>query len=66
MSRIQIKPFFHFCRVKVVKQSFTKMLKRNAYGIFNHCQFLINTSWLKGINNKIQVIKRRAYGFHDV
>ena len=46
--------------------AFAKMLKRYAYGILNHCRFPIHTSRLEGINNKIKVIKRKAYGFHDV
>jgi len=46
--------------------AFAKMLKRYAYGILNHCRFPIHTSRLEGINNKIKVMKRRAYGFHDV
>ncbi len=46
--------------------SFAKTLKRHAYGIINHCLFPINTSRLEGINNKIKVIKRKAYGFHDI
>lgn len=46
--------------------AFSKTLKRFAYGIINHCRFPIHTSRLEGINNKIKVIKRKAYGFHDV
>ncbi len=46
--------------------SFAKTLKRYAYGIINHCRFPIHTSRLEGINNKIKVIKRKAYGFHDI
>lgn len=34
-------------------------------GILNHCDFPIGTSPLEGVNNKIKVIKRKAYGFHD-
>jgi len=34
-------------------------------GILNHCRFPIGTSPLEGVNNKIKVIKRNAYGFHD-
>ena len=34
-------------------------------GILNHCDYAIGTSPLEGVNNKIKVIKRRAYGFHD-
>ena len=46
--------------------AFAKMLKKYAYGIYNHCRFPIHTSRLEGINNKIKVIKRRAYGYHDL
>ena len=46
-------------------RKFATMLKRHAYGIINHCFYPIHTSKMEGINNKIKVIKRRAYGFHD-
>lgn len=46
--------------------AFAKTLKRYAYGIINHCRFPIHTSRMEGINNKIKVIKRKAYGFHDI
>jgi len=45
---------------------FAKTLTRYAYGIINHCRFPIHISRLEGINNKIKVIKRKAYGFHDI
>ena len=45
---------------------FTKTLKRYSYGIINHCKFPIHTSKLEGINNKIKVIKRKAYGYRDL
>jgi transposase len=34
-------------------------------GILNHCEYAIGTSRLEGTNNKIKLIKRRAYGYHD-
>jgi transposase len=46
--------------------AFAKTLRRYAYGIINHCRFPIHTSRMEGINNKIKVIKRKAYGFHDI
>jgi transposase len=46
--------------------SFAKMLERYRYGILNHCDFDIHTGKLEGVNNKIKVIKRKAYGFHDL
>lgn len=45
--------------------AFAAMLVRHAYGIINHCRYPIHTSKLEGVNNKIKVIKRQAYGFHD-
>lgn len=51
--------------IRAVK-AFAKPLKRYAYGIINHCKFPIHTSRLEGINNKIKVIKSKAYGFHDI
>ena len=46
--------------------SFAKMLERHRYGIINHCDYSISTGKLEGVNNKIKVIKRKAYGFHDL
>ena len=45
---------------------FAKMLECHRYGILNHCDYPIHTSVLEGVNNKIKVIKRKAYGFHDI
>jgi transposase len=33
--------------------------------ILSHCRWNLNTSLLEGINNKIKVLKRIAYGFRD-
>ena len=46
-------------------RKFVKMLLRYAYGIINHCRYPISTGRLEGINNKIKVLKRRAYGYND-
>jgi len=51
--------------LKPLKQ-FARMLKRYAYGIINHARFPIHTGKLEGINNKIKVIKHKAYGFLDL
>jgi len=45
--------------------AFIKQLRFFEYGILNHADYPIGTSRLEGINNKIKVIKRKAYGFHD-
>lgn len=46
-------------------KAFIKRLRFFEYGIINHADYPIGTSRLEGINNKIKVIKRKAYGFHD-
>jgi transposase len=45
--------------------AFVRMLESHQEGILNHCDHPIHTSKLEGINNKIKVIKRDAYGYHD-
>ena len=45
---------------------FAKMLQRHRYGIINHCDYPIHTGKIEGVNNKIKVIKRKAYGYHDL
>jgi transposase len=45
--------------------AFIKRLRFFEYGILNHADYPIGTSRLEGVNNKIKVIKRKAYGFHD-
>lgn len=46
-------------------RAFARQLQRYSYGILNHCDYPISTGSLEGTNNKIKVIKRTAYGFHD-
>jgi transposase len=47
-------------------KAFAKTLRNYSYGILNHCTFPIHTGKLEGVKNKIKVIKRRAYGYHDI
>jgi transposase len=49
-----------------VLDKFAQMLEAHREGILNHCRYPIHTSKLEGVNNKIKVIKRVAYGFHDL
>ena len=44
---------------------FAKNLKAHLSTILAHCRWRLSTSLLEGINNKIKVIKRMAYGFRD-
>lgn len=45
--------------------SFARNLKRKLPGILAHCRYPLHTGLLEGINNKIKVLKRMAYGFRD-
>jgi transposase len=46
--------------------TFTNTLERYRYGILNHCDHPIHTGKLEGVNNKIKVLKRKAYGYRDL
>ena len=50
-----IKPLIHFA----------KRLTAYLPGILAHCRWPLHTSLLEGINNKIKVLKRTAYGYRD-
>jgi len=45
---------------------FAESLKEHLNGILAHCRYWIGTSFLEGMNNKIKVIKRIAFGFRDM
>lgn len=47
-------------------EDFAEMLETHAYGLLSHCEFPISTGQLEGLNNKVKVIQRRCYGFHDL
>lgn len=44
---------------------FARKLAAYVEGIISSCRWKINTSVLEGINNRIKVIKRMAYGYRD-
>lgn len=44
---------------------FAKNLRKYLRGILASARFAMHTSLLEGVNNKIKVIKRMAYGFRD-
>jgi transposase len=45
--------------------TFARRLKLKLPGIIAHCRYPLHTGVLEGINNKIKVMKRMAYGFRD-
>lgn len=46
-------------------KAFARNLAGHIDGIIGHCRYPLHTSFLEGINNKIKVLKRMAYGFRD-
>ena len=44
---------------------FAQRLALSAEYIINHARYPLHTSLLEGINNKIKVMKRMAYGYRD-
>jgi transposase len=46
-------------------QRFARRLRVHVTAILNHCRFPLNTALVEGINNKIKVMKRMAYGYRD-
>ena len=51
-------------RIEPLKR-FAANLRPYLPGILAHCRFPMGTNLIEGINNKIKVIKRMAYGFRD-
>lgn len=51
-------------RIEPLKR-FARNLKERIEGVIAHCRWPLSTGLLEGINNKIKVIKRMAYGFRD-
>jgi len=45
---------------------FAEKLERHQYGIISHRKHPMQTSKLEGVNNKIKVVRRVAYGFHNL
>lgn len=44
---------------------FARQLKAKLPGILAHCRYPLHTGVLEGINNKIKLLKRMAYGFRN-
>lgn len=63
--------FFHEWYTRAIRsrieplKRFARRLRDKLPGILSHCVYPLHTSLLEGINNKVKVIKRMAYGFRD-
>ena len=47
-------------------QEVVKTIKQYIYGVYNYFKHRLTNAQSEGFNNKINVIKRRAYGFRDL
>jgi transposase len=71
-SREEAERFFFDWIRKAMNSGIRKLVKfatrllRHAEGILNYFRYPISTAMVEGINNKIKVIKRKAYGYRDV
>jgi transposase len=45
--------------------AFARNLAARLDGVLAHCRYPLHTGLLEGMNNKIKVLKRMAYGFRD-
>lgn len=45
--------------------AFAENLSPRIEGVISHCRYPLHTGIIEGINNKIKVIKRMAYGYRD-
>jgi len=52
-------------RIEPLKK-FARKLQNRLDGVLAHCRYPIHTGFLEGVNNKIKVIKRVAFGFRDL
>ena len=46
-------------------KAFARNLAKRIDGVLAQCRWKLNTSVLEGMNNKVKVLKRMAYGFRD-
>jgi transposase len=53
-----------YSKIEPLKR-FARSLRDCLDGILAHCRWPLHTGLLEGINNRIKVIKRMAYGFRD-
>ncbi len=63
--------FFHEWYARAIRRRieplkrFARQLRDKIDASLSHCKYPLPTSLLEGMNNKIKVIKRMAYGYRD-
>ena len=52
--------------MNIFREGYRQQAAGHRTGILNYFKHRITTGKVEGINNKIKVLKRKAYGFRDV
>jgi transposase len=67
MARLFLKDWLARARVSGIRmlEQFADTLEEHQKGILNYYDYPISTGPLEGTNNKIQLMKRQAYGYRD-
>ncbi|MEW5806831.1 MAG: transposase, partial [Acidobacteriota bacterium] len=47
-------------------EKFANTLEEHRFGILNYFDHRMTTARVEGLNNKIKVLKRQAYGYRDM
>jgi transposase len=67
MARLFLRDWLARARVSDIRmlEKFADTLEEHQEGILNYYDYPISTGPLEGTNNKIQLMKRKAYGYRD-
>ena len=67
MARIVLEDWLSLARASGVRilEQFANTLEEHQEGILAYYDYPISTGPLEGTNNKIQLLKRQAYGYRD-
>ena len=67
MARLFLRDWLARARVSGIRmlEKFADTLEEHQEGILNYYDYPISTGPLEGTNNKIQLMKRKAYGYRD-
>lgn len=67
MARLFLRDWLARARVSNIRmlEKFADTLEEHQEGILNYYDYRISTGPLEATNNKIQLMKRKAYGYRD-
>ena len=67
LARLALRDWLVQARLSGIRmlEQFADTLEEHQKGILNYYDYPISTGPLEGTNNKIQLMKRQAYGYRD-